>query len=164
MATEALKSTSITNDTATPGVLNNGVVTGGVIRSAAEVIEWTTGMTLGSTYRYFRVPSNARVHSLNLFCDAFTTTGAADIGLYNVDGGTVVDADLFASAQLLTTALNGTDVTHESVSNPIDNADEMIWQRLALTSDPGLEYDVVMTSTATNGSAGTVALKMLYSI
>ena len=162
MATEALKSTTITNDTATPGVLNNASVTGGSIRSAAEVIEWTTGMTSGSTYRYFRIPSNARVHSLNIFSDAFTTTGAADIGLYTVDGGAVVDADLFASAQLLTSALNGTDVTHESASNPIDNADEMIWQRLGLSSDPNLEYDVTMTSTATNGSAGTVALKMLY--
>ena len=164
MATEALKSPAITNATATPAVLNNASVTGGVMQCSAEVLEWTTGVTSGSTYRYFQVPSNARVHALNLFSDAFTTTGAADIGLYDINGGAVVDADLFASAQVLTTALNGTDVTHESAANPIDNADEMIWQRLALTSDPKKAYDVVMTSTATNGSAGTVALKIAYSV
>lgn len=164
MATEALKSPVLTNATATPRVANNASVAGGLLRADCEVLEWTTGKTVGSTYRYFRVPSNARVHGLRVFSDAFTTTGAADIGLYNINDGTVVDADLFASAQLLTTALNGTDVTHESASNPIDNADEMIWQRLGLSADPCKEYDVVMTSTDTNGSAGTVALKMTYAV
>jgi len=99
-----------------------------------------------------------------LYCDAFTSTGAANIGLYDIDGGAVVDADLFASAQVLTTALNGTDVTHESASNPIDNADEKIWQRLGLSADPCKEYDLVLVSTATNGSAGTVAVKCIYAI
>lgn len=163
MATEDLTSTIITNATATPVVKAGSAEGGGALMSWCDVIEWTTGKTSGSTYRYGRVPSNARVHRILLYSDQFTSTGATDIGLYDIDGGAVVDADLFASAvDIHTAALNGSDVTHESASNPIDNADEKVWQRLGLSADPGILYDVVCTNTATNGSAGTVALKVEF--
>jgi hypothetical protein len=94
---------------------------------------------------------------LRVYCPAITTA-ATDIGLYRTekDGGAVVDADLFTSAQVLTSALNGTDVLHESTVFSLANSGKELWDALGLTSDPSVFYDVTMTLTAAAGATGTV--------
>lgn len=167
MATEALKSGNITNRDSTPAVKINAAIAGGVMHGAAGTVEVTTDSDAGSTYRMFSIPSNARVHKLNVYTDAALTNFAADIGIYKstADGGTVVDADHFGSAvDLATSAENGTDVTHESGVNNIDDVEKPLWQALGLTSDPNLIYDVVLTSTTASGAAGTLSLKGSWTV
>jgi hypothetical protein len=110
-----------------------------------------------------RVWSGWRVTDVILDCDAITTC-AADIGLYRTaaDGGAVVDADFFASAQSLATVLNSQNVTNESAVVDIANKGKRLWEMLALTADPGVWYDVVVTLTAAAGSAGTVTLRVRF--
>jgi hypothetical protein len=164
MATEALKSGPITNRDASPSVKNNPAVEGGKLQSAAGTVEVTTADS-GSTYRMFQVPSNARMHRLLVYTDAAIVALLADIGLYKTtaDGGAVVDADFFASAADLSTAAeNGTDVTHESGVYNIDDVEKTLWEGLGLSSDPGIFYDVVITSTTAATTGGTVSLKGEY--
>jgi hypothetical protein len=84
--------------------------------------------------------------SILLFCGAITSA-AANIGLYTVNGGAVVNAALFAAAQSLAAAQNtGLELVHSVTT--LANAEKRVWELLGLSADPGLEYDVTLTLTA----------------
>lgn len=119
-----------------------------------------------SILRFCRVPSNARISSVQMTTGA-ATAGAVDIGVYQTadNGGTVVDADLFASAQALTAALFNADVTYESGEYTVAESVKPLWEVLGLSSDPGREYDVAATITTTFSAASVgQVLKVRYVI
>lgn len=123
-----------------------------------------------SILRFCRVPSNARISSVQMTTGAATgasAAGAIDIGVYQTadNGGTVVDADLFASAQALTAALSNADVTYESGEYTVAESVKPLWEVLGLSSDPGREYDIAATITTTfNGAAVGQVIKVRYVI
>ena len=159
MAVVAVKSTLVTNADALPAVLNNPRVDGGFERIEVATVAITSGDTTASTYRMFRVPSNAVMTDLRIYSPDIGTTTIADIGLYRTakDGGAVQDADFFASAvSLKDGALNGTDVLHEAAVFTIANSGKELWDALGLTSDPSVFYDVALTLTGDADATGTV--------
>jgi hypothetical protein len=161
MAVVTVKSTLITNADATPVVLNSPRVDGGFERIEVATADIASGDSIASTYRMFRVPSNAVMTDLRIYSPDIGTTTISDIGLYRTakDGGAVVDADFFASAlSLKDGALNGVDVLHEAAVFTIANSGKELWDALALTSDPSVFYDVAFTLTAASDAAGTVKL------
>jgi hypothetical protein len=161
MAVVAVKSTLVTNADATPAVLNNPRVDGGYERIEVSTVAITSGDTTASTYRMFRVPSNAVMTDLRIYSPDIGTTTIADIGLYRTakDGGAVQDADFFASAlSLKDGALNGVDVLHEAAVFTIANSGKELWDALGLTSDPSVFYDVALTLTGDADATGTVKL------
>jgi len=165
MAVEALKSLALTNADATPTVFNNGRVARAPVQRALGYAIADAVASIGSTYRLARVPSNAFGLRVILSNTAFTTTGAGDIGIYQTaaNGGAVVDADFFASAQLLTTALPNTEVTHESGVYGVNDKEKPLWEALGLSADPQIDYDVAITLTAANQTAAAdVALLVEY--
>jgi hypothetical protein len=163
MAVNAYKTVSITNLDATPILRANPWVHGGNSKQFAGTVEAVTGDSIGSTYRFFRVGSWMRPVSLTLFCDALTG-GAADLGLYRAaaDGGAVVDADLFATAQSIASA-NATGLQLRFEADDVANVEKRIWELLGLTADPNLEYDVALTLTAGISASGTLALQGVFS-
>jgi len=161
MAVVAVKSTLITNADATPVVLNNPRVDGGFERVSVATAAITSGDSLDSTYRMFRVPSNAVMTDLRIYSPDIGTTTISDIGLYDTAaaGGAVVDADFFASAlSLKDGALNGEDVLHEAAVFTIANSGKELWDALGLTSDPHKFYDVALTLTGAADATATVKL------
>lgn len=159
MATEKILSAAITNRDATPQV-KMGPAYKGELQEAIGVVACGTG-DLGSTYRFFSIPSNARMSQLLIYSPDMGTTGLADVGLYDTtsNGGLVVDADFFASAiDMKAAALNGSDITHESGVFSLANSEKMLWQALGLSSDPCKEYDVVLTTTEAFSAGGSVKL------
>ena len=161
MAVVAVKSTLVTNADATPVVLNSPRVDGGFERIEVATADITSGDSIASTYRMFRVPSNAVMTDLRIYSPDIGTTTISDIGLYRTakDGGAVQDADFFASAlSLKDGALNGVDVLHEAAVFTIANSGKELWEALALTSDPNVFYDVAFTLTAAADATGTVKL------
>ena len=161
MAVEARKSSLVTNADAVPAVLNNPRVDGGFERIEVATVAVTNADSTGSTYRMFRVPSNAVMTDLRIYSPDIGTTTIADIGLYRTakDGGAVQDADFFASAlSLKDGALNGVDVLHEAAVFTIANSGKELWDALGLTSDPSVFYDVALTLTADADATGTVKL------
>lgn len=159
MAVVNVKSTVITNADALPAVINTAQLADGQLRNKRGVVAVANGDSINSTYRFGRIKSNDLVQSVLLSCTAITG-GAMDVGLYRTanDGGAVVDADFFASAQSIATALAQTNITRESGVVTVANMEKPLWEALGLSADPQVEYDVVGTLTAAAAAAGSMAL------
>jgi hypothetical protein len=163
MAVVNTKATAVTaGDTA--GQQASKRLQGGILKESNGLVAVANGDSIASTLRICRVPSGARVSRVLINCTAITSA-AADIGLYATaaDGGAVLDADLFASAQSIASAIViNTDVTYESGIITAADYEKPLWQLLGLTADPGKQYDVVATLTAAATAAGTLGLKVQY--
>lgn len=164
MAVVITKATAISNRDSSPKVLSNSRIARGDIRECVGLVTAASGDSIGSTYIFGSVPSNARISQVLLSCDGAATTGAADIGVYQTteNGSAVVDADAFASAQALTSALSNSDVTHESGVYGIEDSEKPLWEVLGLSEDPKISYDIVATLTAAMDAADDIALKVRY--
>ena len=163
MAVVNTKSTTITNLDSAQVTRAPIYANGGVLKEWIETLETVNGDSIGSTYRFFRVPSWLRVSELLLDCDDIGTTTIGDIGLYKTaaDGGAVVDADFFGSAvSLKDGALANAQQAHESAVVDLPNYKKRIWEQLGLTEDPKIFYDVVVTLTAAADAAGTITLRL----
>lgn len=125
-------------------------------------VEAANGDSIASTYRLIRVGSNFVPTRLELAWDALGGSAAGDIGVYQVsaNGGAVVDADAFASAVSLVSAGAWTSELEEAAAADIAKIGKPLWERLGLTSDPGLAYDIVVTLTAASGAAGTISAQL----
>uniref|UniRef100_UPI00257A2881 hypothetical protein n=1 Tax=Pseudomonas sp. TaxID=306 RepID=UPI00257A2881 len=160
MAVVTTKSTGVTAGDAFPQVNTAQRIFGGRMRESVGVIEAVSGDSIASIYRLVRVNSGDRISQVLLSCDAITTC-AGDVGVYDipaVNAGAAVDADFFASAQSLATALVSTDVTHEADAADagsgfgLADVEKPLWQALGLAKDPGKQYDIAVTLTAAAGS------------
>lgn len=159
-ATEAIKSTIITNADATPTVINTAQLANGRERSMRGVVTATTTKDAGSTYRFFRIKSNDLVKQLLLDNASWGASCTADFGLYKTaaDGGAVVDADFFASAVDMNTANRALDITRESGVITVANMEKSVWELLGLSADPQIEYDVAATLVAATAATGAGCL------
>lgn len=166
MAVVTTKSTPITNRDATPTVINNAVLVKGTVLEAAGLVASVSGDSANSKYIYCEVPSNARVSSILSSSAALGGSAAMDIGVYrnSADGGAVVDADFFASALSLVTAINNVEVVHESGVNTIAKQMQPLWQALGMASDPKTTLDIVGTLTAASAANGDTALKVKFTV
>lgn len=171
MTTAIKKSRVITNRDSLPVVASNSQAQRGNLLECVGSVEAATTDAAGSTYIFGTVPSNARMSAVLLSCDALTS-GAMDVGLSRTttDGSAVVDADFFASAVALGSALVHSNVTHEAdaadagTSFGLQDAEKPIWECLGLASDPGYLYDIVGTITTVPGAPGTVDIVARYAI
>lgn len=172
MAVVTVKSQAITDQDASPRVAPQaGQGAGYRVKEIDAFASVANGDSIGSKYILFRVPSNVRVKDLKLSTTAITTC-AGDIGLYKASrvedvgagsvAGEVIDADFFASAQSLATALSDANVIDESGVYLTTLRDNPLWEAAGLASDPGGKFDIVITLTAAAASAGTVYAKMGY--
>lgn len=166
MAVVTTKSTRISNAENTVQTLDNPGVNHGKLRRMAGTLESVSGDSSTSQYRMFRVHSSWTVHSLRIFCDALGGSCAADVGLYQcsagpANGGAVVDADAYASAVSLASAITaGTEIAYEA--RDIANLTRQVWQDAGLSADPNRWYEMVVTLTAASAANGTVSLDMAY--
>ena len=166
MAVANTKSTHITNADATPPTLTNSHISNAVKREAVGTVEVAAADDDGSVYRLARVPSSARVSTVQLACDALTGATVADIGLYKTakEGGAVVDADLFASNVDISAGVAFTDYTYEATATNIVQVEKRLWELLGLTADPQIDYDVCVTLDTAGSGAGTLAMRVEYVI
>jgi hypothetical protein len=159
-----VNSTLVSNLAATPRVRNEPWNDARMKSTGVGILEVSTGEDAGDILRFVRIRSNAVVRAVWLSCDAIASAGAVNIGIYQTleNGGAVVDADFFASAQVVTTALSRAKVTHESGVYGIEDLDKPLWEALGLDADPGISYDIAATVTTDMGGAGTLCLEAVY--
>jgi hypothetical protein len=159
-----VNSTLVSNLAAIPRVRNDPWNDARLKSTGVGILEVSTAEDAGDILRFVRIRSNAAVRAVFLSCDAVASAGAVNVGLYQTleNGGAVVDADFFASAQVVTTALARSNIAHESGVYGIEDLDKPIWEALGLTADPGIAYDVAATVTTDMGGAGTLCLEVLY--
>lgn len=143
-------------------------LTRGDMRSAIGKVEIANGDSIGSVLRAVRIPSNARVQQVLIRITGTITTAAGDIGVYRysketTSAGAVVDVDLFATAQALSSAIaTWTDVTNESTTITATIAEQPLWQAAGMSADPGEFLEIAITLTAAAGAAGQVTLCVIY--
>lgn len=173
MATEALKSTAITNMDATPRVkATAGAGARDGLKEISGTVTSTTGKTSPSTYQLVRLRSTAFVKRIVLDSAAQGSSTALDFGLYyssdNRDGtsaanaGTVIDQDFFASAVDVSSAVRASDITNESGTYTLDKRIQPLWQAAGLSTDPGGYFDIVATSTATINTGALFGISVTY--
>lgn len=184
MAQVNIMSSAVTNATATPKVQNLPGIDGGVmVRAVNGLVTLTSGNDAdptyaagASVYRVGKVRSSDFYHQLRIVttADAGTTT-VVDVGLYRTGTatapGALVDQDFFASSlslkdgAIVTTGsgVNAADQTFEAgvAGGLITNAEKRIWECLGLTSDPGLEYEVVLTLTGACDGTATALVQVI---
>ncbi len=173
MATDALKSTAITNLDATPPFRSTaGEGATGEMRENGAVLVTTAGAAVGSTYKFLRLPTNAKVKHL------FIENGNASGGSYNAgiyysdsttDGtspgnqGAALATTLFASAYSLAAVIGEpTDIVNASGSYGMAERLVPLWSACGLTADPGGAFDIVLTSTVTPLAATTISLSAQF--
>lgn len=168
MAVVTLKSTAVTNANATPRVQNPAGIQNGVVKRSQGFAVITSGDSVGSTYRIGKVRSSDYLHRIRIVSPDIGTTTAADVGLYDVlthtNGGTVVDADFYASAVSLSGGAIDSDITFEAAAagGLITNAEKRVWESLGLTADPHKEYDLTLTLTGAADGTGTALVRYEY--
>lgn len=173
MTTETLKSASITNYDSVPSVrVNAGKGSPGVLVSVNDYITPTTGKTTGSIYRLVRVRSSVHIKQILLDSAAMAGSTAFDFGVYYSDdpldpnyaanAGAVIDADFFASAVDVSSAVRATDITNESGTYTADKRNKALWDALGLSADPGGFFDICATSTATVNTGAVMGIEARY--
>lgn len=166
MTVQNVRSSSIANRDATPSVASNSRLTKSPVLEGLGVGQLTIPIFAASTIRLTSIPSNARISQVLLSCTALGGTTAGDVGLYQTadNGGAVVDADFFASAVSLVSALTNSDITRESGVVTVANMELPVWQALGLAADPIRDYDVVLTLTVAATSSGQATLAVRYTV
>lgn len=166
MATEDVVSASITNRDASPRV-PSALYVGGRSFMKREVVHMAVA-DVGSTYKFFDLPSNAVVTSAKITtsADAGTTT-TVQIGLNRTvnDGAAVVDENFFSgdALSLKDGALTKSEFAFLNVIT-VAHAKYRIWEHLALTTDPQIDYDVVMTTDGACDGAADVLIEIEYKL
>lgn len=173
MATEAIKSTPITNFDATPAVRPKGPGlpgNAGRMLCVDAVATFATAMDAASTYRMVRIPSNAIVKRVIACIETAVTTFTVDIGVYYDSSvardadlrSDVIDADLFASAVALAAVVVPTEYTMESTVYSCTKIMQPLWQAAGLSADPGGLLDIVATATATSSGTSDLYVRVEY--
>lgn len=168
MAVVAVKSTAVTNATATPRVQNTPGLEGGVVvRAVNGNVAVANGDSANSVYRFGKVRSSDYIDRIRVVSADIGTTTAGTLGLHDLlshsNGGTVVDADLFTGTITLNAGAIDTDFTFTAAGDEAalyTNSEKRVWELLGLTSDPGKEYDVSLTLTGAADAAGTILVRV----
>lgn len=167
MAVANTKSTAITNADATqPRVQTQSWIQKAEVFATVATVEVAAADDDASVYRMVRVPSSARIHSIEIVSDAITGGTAYDVGVYKVAGdaaGAVVDADLFADGLDLS-AGNTVPVDITFAARDIADIEKRLWELLGLSADPHKEYDICLTADTVGTGAGTISLRVEYVI
>ena len=163
MAIVTTKSSTITNRDATPVVLANDYLAKSVTFHATGVVAAANGDSIGSSYKFASIPSNAYIMSVILANDAITGASAT-IDLYDTtaNGGAIVPS---TGSGVISTAISVATATTDRFTMTVSNAnsEKRVWELLGLSADPVKYYDVVMTLTAAATAAGSISLSVLYS-
>lgn len=165
MAVANTKSTFITNADAAPLVLTNDYIAKGQVVEAVGTVEALAADDALSVYRLVRVPSNARLSSILLASDAITGASSVNVGIYKTakDGGAAVSSSIFCSARDISSATAFTEVLLQATATDIDKVEKRLWDLLALSVDPMIDYDICVTVNDVTAT-GTISMKVRYSV
>lgn len=171
-----MKSTLLTNRDATPKVLTDAYLSGGILEESQGSIKTNNGDNAGSQYRLISVESNARVSSLIWQSDSLGSGCILDVAVWYPTAvpqgganflaaslaGTLISSSIFAAGLTAPSANALTEITNQSANYLIPLQETPLWNVLGLTSDPEISFDIGFTLRAATAAAGYVGLKGRY--
>ena len=156
-----IKSDLVSNYESTPRLHSAGHLSGARARRIVASVEKASGDGNGSKVFLCPVWSGWSIHSIRLFNDALTGATAVEVGIYDTDGTTAVNADVYASAISLATA-SSVGVEHAFEARDVANVANRIWEDLGLSADPNRWYYLALTGTTFGSAAGTISAIVEY--
>lgn len=171
MAVVNIKSTVVSNADATPVILNNPFVAYGGDYNETGVCAAGATDSAASVYRYFRIPSGARIQDVQVMNDANTSGTSYKCGVLFVagDGGGVVVAasdQIFFSAVTMAAARSiWTSLYFPSIlagGGLVANTSLRIWELLGLAADPFKIYDLAISAVTPGSAGGNMAVQLSY--
>lgn len=171
-----LKSTLLTNRDATPKVLTDSFLSGGIMEEVQGSVKTGASDTANSYYRLVTVPSNARLSSLLWQSEALGSGCIVDVGVFYPTsiptgggnflaaslGGTLISSSIFAAGLTAPAATAITDITNQSGNYLIPLQETPLWNVLGLTADPEISFDIGFVTRVATAAAGYVGLKCRY--
>lgn len=153
-----------------PAGMNLAYLTGANPYDAADVCQALATDASGQQYRYFKVPSNARVIDLDAINDPNPTGSNYSCGVALAEGKSGLlpagaASIFFASATMDAQRLHWTRLY---MPQPIGsvyqtvNLSKRVWELLGLTADPNQIYDLVLTAITPGQIGGYMALRLIY--
>lgn len=174
MATVHLKSQAITDMEATPLVKQDVHDLYGRVRALGQTVALSaTDDSAGSTYRFFRVHSSWQILSIQFYTTGIDAS-VYDCGLYHTNNGpsagAEADLDLYADGVSGSTSAPAVPPTADAGgaiemrfadANTANLGDfnNRVYEDLGLSADPGLEYDMALTTSTAGTVAGTLGLR-----
>lgn len=173
-----LKSTLITNRDATPKVLTDAYLSGGIMEEVMGSVKTGSSDPAGTFYRLIQVPSNARVSQLYWQTDTIlSNTCALDVGVWYPtaipqgggaflaagSAGSFVGTSFFATNLNPSAAIIGlTEITNQSGNYLVPLQETPLWNVLGFVTDPEVSMDLGFSVRVANSVAGYVSLKCRY--
>lgn len=114
-----------------------------------------------STYRFCRLPSNAIVTSIRLFCAALTGGTAYDLGLYAISTGAVKVDNCYANNIDMSVAQTGT-VEYAFSAKAYTAHRQTVWADAGDSADIGSYYDLTLTADTAGSTATTAMVVVQY--
>lgn len=170
------KSTLLVNRDATPKVLTDGYLSGGLWEEAQGSVKSGAADAAGTTYRLVSVPSNARVSSLIWQSETLGSGCVLDVGVWYpttlpVGGGNflasgssaaLISSSIFATALTANGANALTEITNQSGNYLIALQETPLWNVIGMSSDPEIDFDLGFVARLATAAAGYVGLKCRY--
>lgn len=159
------KGTLIANADATPKVVIDSKLQGGVLHHVGSTEEAPILATVGDNVIFAPLPVDAILHDVIFASDDLGSTGTLDIGFYkkNADGTYVaVDSDALAVAIDVKTAAVAPTSKRFSAKN-IDTANKKVWELAGLSAKPAYPHlFLAVTASEVTTAAGTINLRAAY--
>lgn len=170
MAAVAPKSSLITafetRGTAAPSMLTP-LTFGGKLRSIIAVTDVAAADSDADTFQIMPVFSSWRMAHIFTKTDAITAGTAYELGLNSVTAAfvtAVIDADCYATAQTMATAITALPVDLKNEALDIANNAQAIWQNPTggASADPQAFYYLAWTATTVGSAAGQIVVDAHY--
>ena len=162
------------NRDATPKVLTDAYYTLGSVTEAFGYVQSNGSADgAGTTYRLVSVPSKARVSSLDFQASALGSGAAISVGVYyptfipvgsgisSSSASAAINTNIFVAALGCSAATASTNLI-TTANMAINLQAEPLWQIAGLTSDPGIDLDIVAYVSTAIATQGYVALRARY--
>lgn len=176
MASVNLKSTLLSNRDATPKVLTDAYLGGGLLEEVKGSVKTNNNDNAGSQYRLIQVPSNARVASLMWQSDALGSGCIVDVAVWYptnipLGGGnflasstasTIISSSIFATGLTAPSSNALAEIMTNSGNYSIPLQETPLWNVLGLASDPEIDFDIGFTVRIATAAAGYVGLQCRY--
>ena len=141
-------------------------VAGGQVRELAITFEVAAADSDGSIYKLARIPANAVITKAELNCDAIAGSTDWDLGFYDDDEATAVDADILADGvDINAGAALGSEVNMlgNGSTYGVDDIGKKVWEILGKTISNKKEgYILALTANTVGSADGTVSLRLQY--
>lgn len=170
------KSTILVNRDATPKVLTDAFISGGIMEESQGSVKSGAADAAGTTYRLIQVPSNARVSTLQWQSEALGSGCILDVGVWypttvpvgganfltSASNGLIISSSIFATGLTAPAANALTEITNQSTNYLIPLQETPLWNVLGLASDPEVDFDIGFVARIATAAAGYVGLKCRY--